>query len=55
MSERTIAVTIGSLVALALLAWADASAFLIVLATSLVWCVIIWAFFIRNPKKRNVE
>jgi hypothetical protein len=51
MTERTIIVTLSSITALALLAWANATIFWTLIGASAAWCLIIWAVFIRNPKK----
>lgn len=53
ISERSVIVTLAAVGSLALLAWANGTIFLTVLLVSAAWCAIIWAVFIRNPKKRR--
>lgn len=55
MTERTIIVTFAAVASLVLLGWADLTVLLIVLGTSAAWCLIIWAVFIRNPKKKRKD
>jgi hypothetical protein len=46
MTERAVVVTLASTGALALLSMSGL-VFVVVLATSLVWCLIVWTVFIR--------
>lgn len=47
ISERTVAVTCGSIFFLGLLGAASGVVLATIVATSAIWCLIVWAVFIR--------